>query len=85
MITREIERAGLPIVQITAMSMLAKQFGVSRIVTGTGIPHPCGDPGLSPEADLSIRREIVETALRALQTNVGEPTVFTPKVVFSVA
>ena len=80
MITKEIERGGLPVAFITAMTKMAAQVGANRIVTGTKIPHPCGNPEVSPEADLAIRREIVKSALRALQTDVTGPTVFEPEI-----
>ena len=63
---------------ITAMTMLAKQIGANRIITGVKIPHPCGDPTLPETADLALRREIVNRALGALQTDVSGPTVFVP-------
>ncbi len=64
------------------MTSLAEQMKANRIVRGTKIPHPCGDPNLSPEADLALRRELVMTAIKALQTNVDRPTVFTPQVIY---
>lgn len=67
-------------VLITSMTMLGKQIGANRIVTGTKIPHPCGDPTLPEEADRAIRREIVKCALGAFQTEVTSPTVFTPEI-----
>ena len=84
MIAREIERGGIPVVVITAMTMLAKQIGANRIVTGTKIPHPCGDPTLPEEADQALRREIVQSALSALQTEVSSPTVFIPDVKYAL-
>ena len=80
MITREIEKEGIPVAFITAMSIIAKQLGANRAVTGIKIPHPCGDPNLPAEADLALRRDIVETALSALQTDVDGPTIFKPHV-----
>ena len=79
MIVREIERAGVPVIHLTAMTALAKNVGANRIVTGVKLPHPCGDPNLPPDTDRALRREIVQTALNALQTDVSEPTVFVPK------
>ena len=83
MIAREIEKEGIPVAQITAMTVLAKQIGASRIVTGTKVPHPCGDPNLPKEADVSVRKRIVEYALKALLTNVDEPTIFVPNISFT--
>ena len=82
MIAKEIERGGIPVAFITAMTKMATQVGANRIVTGVKIPHPCGNPDLSAEADLALRQEIVKCALRALQTDVSGPTVFVPDVTF---
>jgi len=81
-IAKEIEREGLPVAFITSMTKMATQVGANRIVTGTKIPHPCGNPDVSAEADLALRLEIVKCALRALQTDVSSPTVFVPDIAF---
>ena len=60
------------------MTSLAKSTGISRIVIGDKIAHPCGDPGLPMEEDIALREKIVRRALRALQTDVHEPTLFIP-------
>jgi glycine reductase len=82
-IAREIERGGIPVAVITAMTLLAKQIGANRVVTGTKIPYPCGDPTLPEEADKALRRGIVKCALKALQTDVSGPTVFTPEIKYT--
>ena len=84
MIAKEIEREGIPVVLITAMTMLGKQIGANRIVTGTKIPHPCGDPTLPEDADRAVRREIVKSALSVLQKEVNHPTIFTPDVKYAL-
>lgn len=78
MISKELDRAGVPVSMVSAMFPLAEQVGASRIVKGVRIPHPCGDPGLPPEVDEKLRKSIVETALQALGEEVRESTVFTP-------
>ena len=78
MIGKEIERVGIPVVQITAMTILGQQIGVNRIVAGRKVVHPCGDPDLTEEADREVRRNIVRTAFKALQTEVKNPTIFIP-------
>ena len=65
---------------ISAMYPVAEQVGASRIVKAVAIPHPCGDPSLPVELDGQLRREIVSTALKALEAKVDTTTVFTPKV-----
>ena len=73
----------MPVAFITAMSMMGKQLGANRVITGTKIPHPCGDPTLPEEADKALRRTIVTCALDALQTDVDGPTVFVPGATFT--
>jgi glycine reductase len=79
-ISKELDRAGLPVALISAMYPVAEQVGASRIVKAVAIPHPCGDPSLPAELDGQLRREIVSTALKALEAKVDRTTVFTPKV-----
>jgi glycine/betaine/sarcosine/D-proline reductase family selenoprotein B len=76
--SKELEKAGLPVALVSAMFPVAAQVRAARIVKGVSIPHPCGDPSLPPELDLSLRKEIVQTALKALEADVKEPTVFSP-------
>lgn len=78
--SKELEKAGLPVALISAMFPVAQQVRANRIVKGVSIPHPCGDPSLSKELDARLRREIVRTALKALETAVEGPTVFSPPV-----
>jgi betaine reductase len=65
-------------VQVSALPMVALGAGANRVVTGVRVEHVCGDPGLSDAADLALRRRIVGTALRALETPVDGPTRFDP-------
>ena len=83
MISKEIERGGIPVAFITAMTKIAMQQKTNRVVTGVRIPHPCGDPSLPSEADLALRRKITECALEAVQTKVDSPTVFVPGATYS--
>lgn len=69
----------MPIAVVTALHSMAQLVGVNRIVQGVSIPHPCGDPHMPPEQDRLLRRNIVETALKALQSDVTGPTLFTPE------
>jgi glycine reductase complex component B subunit gamma len=76
--SKELEKAGLPVALISAMFPVAQQVRANRIVKGVSIPHPCGDPNLSKELDARLRREIIRTALKALESDVGGPTIFSP-------
>lgn len=59
------------------MTPVAVMVGANRIVPAAGIIHPLGNAELSAEEEKALRRRIVERALRALQTEVARPTVFT--------
>ena len=65
---------------VSAMFPVALQVRANRIVKGVSIPHPCGDPSLPKELDARLRREIVKTALKALEAEVKEPTLFSPNM-----
>lgn len=66
---------GIPVAVITALPPLAMQAGANRVVQGVKIEHVCGDPALPAEADRALRRHIVEQALKALGTDVEQPTL----------
>ena len=51
-------------------------MGANRIVPALGIPHPLGDPALSPEEEKKKRRILVEKALVALNSPITEQTIF---------
>ncbi len=50
--------------------------GANRIIPTIAIPHPLGDPELSPEEEKDLRMGLVKRALAALQTEVAVQTVF---------
>ena len=73
---KEAERIGIPSALITAIPSVAKSVGVSRIITGGGIPYPAGNPTLPKEREIEFRRRLVEQALHAITSPLEEPTVF---------
>jgi len=76
---KEIERAGIPVVHVCTITPISLTVGANRIVPAVAIPHPLGDPSLSPDAERQLRRKIMETALDALSTAVEGQTVFEVK------
>ena len=75
--TREIERvADIPVVQIATIVPIMLTVGANRIVPGVAIPHPVGDPDRGLETDRAVRREILERALKAMETPIEEQTIF---------
>ena len=61
---------------VCSIVTISKTVGANRIVPSVAIPHPLGDPTKSAEEELAIRRELLERALIALETAVGQQTVF---------
>ena len=70
MLEKELERAGIPTVQICTILAIAQTVGSNRIVKAVAIPHPIGDPNLPADKELALRESIVDKALEALQTTV---------------
>ena len=58
------------------MTPVAVMVGANRIVPAAGIIHPTGNAELSADEEKTLRRRIVEQALRALEADVAQPTVF---------
>ncbi len=74
---KEIERAGFPVVHICTIVPISLTVGANRIVPAIAIPHPLGDPTKPFEEEKVLRRRLVEKALKALQTEIEDQTVFT--------
>jgi glycine reductase len=77
---KEIERAGIPIVQMANLIPVAKTVGSNKIVPTISIPYPLGDPETSKEEQWKLRYHRVGVALEALATEVQEQTVFEVKI-----
>lgn len=73
---KEIERYGIPIVHMATISIISQSVGANRIVPTVAIPYPVGNPVLSPEGELELRRKLVKKALDGLKSEVTESTQF---------
>ena len=73
---KAIEAYGIPVVHIATVVPISLTVGANRIVPAVAIPHHLGNPALTHEEEMDIRRQIVGKALEALQTPVTEQTVF---------
>lgn len=73
---KEVEKAGLPVVHVCTVVPISMTVGANRIVPAVAIPHPLGNPELPSNEEKALRRELVEKALMALQTEVEGQTVF---------
>ncbi len=55
---------------------ISKSVGANRIVPTIAIPYPVGNAKVSRSREEEIRRDLAERALKALATEVTEPTLF---------
>ncbi|MBI4493742.1 MAG: hypothetical protein HY690_13200 [Chloroflexi bacterium] len=72
---KEFEAAGIPVAYITALDALGQSVGANRIVRGKAITNVVGDPNLRPAEERKLRKDLVRTALEALQTPVEGPSI----------
>ena len=73
---KAIEAAGLPVVHMCTVTPISMTVGANRIVPTIAIPNPLGNQDLEKEEEYKLRRELVEKALVALQTEVEDQTIF---------
>jgi glycine reductase len=73
---KEIERSGIPVAYVTTLTSLAEEMRANRIVAGVRIPHPLGNPMLTPDNESSVRLAVTRRALDALSEPVEGPHVF---------
>lgn len=73
---KEIERAGITVVHVCTVTPISMTVGANRIVPAIAIPHPLGNPALTPEEEYNLRKKIVNRALEALTTEVQDQTIF---------
>ena len=66
--TKEIERAGIPIVHCCNLINIAEGIGSNRILRGKSVLHALGDPTLSPESEFAFREGMIMKALVMLST-----------------
>jgi len=73
---KEIERAGIPVVHMCTITPISMTVGANRIVPTIAIPHPLGNPSLTPEEEYALRKKLVIRALEALTTEIEDQTIF---------
>ena len=55
---------------------VAKSVGSNRMVETVSIPYPLGDPTLTEARQRTLRRHLVEKALRSLTISIKTQTLF---------
>jgi len=72
-----IEKAGIPVVNITAITSVSKVVGLSRILQGLSVSNVLGNEKLAKDKERSLRKTYVMRALDILQENIDTQQVFT--------
>ncbi len=67
MTTKEIQRAGIPVIQVTNLTKIAEGIGSNRIMKGNSVLHVFGDPTLPLPSEQAYREERVKKALDMLE------------------
>ena len=67
MITKEIQRAGIPVIQVTNLTKIAEGIGSNRIMKGNSVLHVFGDPTLPLPSEQAYREERVKKAFDMLE------------------
>lgn len=75
MITRELERVGIPVAQVCTVINVALESGANRVVPSQSVLYPTGDPSLEAEAELVLRQNLINQSIEAVQAEVEEPSV----------
>ncbi len=65
--TKEIERAGIPVVHVTNLTEISKGIGSHRILRGNSVLHVFGNPALPPDKEFKFREEHLSKALDMLE------------------
>jgi len=73
---KAIERVGLPAVHVCTIVPISQTVGANRILPAVAIPHPTGNPEVSRDEEVQLRKKLMTKALDALSTKVSEQTVF---------
>ena len=63
-------------VHMCTVTPIPMTVGANRIVPTIAIPHPLGNPALTPEEEYALRKKLVSRALEALTTEVKDQTIF---------
>lgn len=71
------ENADVPVVHMLTIVPISLSVGANRLIPTVAIPHPLGNPAVTPQEEFALRYRLVTRALKALSTPVTEQTVFT--------
>lgn len=73
---KAIESFGIPAVHVCTIVPISETVGANRILPSVAIPYPTGNPALSHEEEVTLRKTMMSKALEALSAKIIEQTVF---------
>ncbi len=73
---KAIEEEGFPVAHMCTVVPISLTVGANRIIPTVAIPYPLGNPALDAADEKELRRRLVEKALKSLETEITEQTVF---------
>lgn len=66
-IGKELEAKGIPVVQVTNLTQIAADVGISRVKRGDNVCYPFGKPSLSAEMEYMYRVQMAEETIQLLK------------------
>jgi len=73
---KALEKYGIPTVHVCSIIPISQTVGANRILPSVAIPHPTGNPSLTHEEELALRKKMMNKALEALSQKIDDQTVF---------
>jgi glycine reductase complex component B subunit gamma len=73
---KALESFGIPTVHVCTIVPISETVGANRILPSVAIPYPTGNPALSHDEEVVLRKKMMIKALDALRTKITEQTVF---------
>lgn len=73
---KAIEKHGIPVVHVCTIVPISLTVGANRILPGTAIPYPTGNPSLAAQDEFALRKTMLKRALDTLDITIAQQTVF---------
>jgi glycine reductase len=73
---KAIENQGIAAVHVCTIVPISVTVRANRIVPSVAIPYPTGNPELTKEEELDVRKNLLLKTLEALSTRIDEQTIF---------
>lgn len=65
--TKEIERAGIPVIHVTNLTKISEGIGTHRILRGNSVLHVFGNPTLTKDQEFRFRKRLLTEAIDMLE------------------